>query len=758
MGNSEIFTKRIFFLIPLILLVCGCSQQQSHRMREGTSLIRYVNPLIGTAQATTARMLESKTESFAQTIPSVTWPHGMTNWTAQTQTTEKKCLAPYYYADSLLTGFRGTHWLNGSCVQDYGSFTIMPMLGNTGFLPSERAISFSHDQEISSPHCYELDLSEAGIQVSMTATKRCGFLRVTFNKAGTRTFVIEVNSDESQGFVQIDTVHNRILGYNPVHRIYQGWGEEAGFSGYFVAEFDQQIVEFGIYDEQDEYPDESEGENKSGLGAFVSFEEAVETIHVRIGTSFTSLEQAEKNLEAEISDWNFEGTKENLVEAWEELLGRVKVSGTEPDKTIFYTGLYRSFLHPRLMSDVDGKYPGFAGSGKTEVADGFEYYGDFSTWDTYRAVHPLHNLLAPEYSADFVQSLIAKAEQGGWMPIFPCWNSYTAAMIGDHLASVIADAYLKGVDIPNIETAYHYLRKNAFETPADHSIYADGKGRRALTSYLEYGYIPMEDAVQEAFHKEEQVSRTLEYAYDDFALAKLAESLGETEDAVLLFGRAKNYQHVFDPSVGYMRGRHADGSWAEGFEPNGVMDYITEGTPKHYSWYVPHDVEGLIELMGGDSMFVAKLDSFFDLGEYWHGNEPCHQTYFLYNYAGQPQKSQALVRRIIREDYHAGPSGLSGNEDGGQMSAWLVFASMGFYPVCPGTDEYALVSPMFEEVRIEVPGRAPFIISAPGADDQKVFIQHVLWKGKPYSRSFLTHEMIKAGGMLEIELGVLPDK
>lgn len=752
MKGCNNFGGKSFLIILISVLLFGCSPHSASEQREHRGLLHHINPLIGTAQATTARILGRNTETYAQTIPSVTWPHGMTNWTPQTQTTEKKCLPPYYYEDSLLTGFRGTHWLNGSCVQDYGSFTILPMLGTSGFLPEQRAVPFSHEQEISSPHLYKLDLLQSGMSISMTATKRCGFIQVAFEQAGTRTFVIEPNSDESRGFIQLDTINNRVLGYNPVHRIYQGWGEEAGFAGYFVVEFDQDLTGFGLYDEQGEYPDESQSADRAGLGAFMSFGDQVAIVNVRIGTSFTSLEQAEKNLIAEIPDWDFDKTVENLAAVWNDLLDRVKVTGEEADKTIFYTGLYRTFLHPRLMCDVDGSYPGFAGLGEIEVAEDFEYYGDFSTWDTYRAAHPLHNLLAPEYSADFVQSLIAKAEQGGWMPIFPCWNSYTAAMIGDHLASVISDAYLKGVEIPNIETAYHYLRKNAFDSPVDYTVYADGKGRRALDSYLKNGYIPMEDSVLEAFHKQEQVSRTLEYAYDDFALAQLAEGLGKTEDAKLLFARSKNYRNVFDPEVGYMRGRHADGSWAAEFDPNGDMEYITEGTPKHYSWYVPHDVEGLMKLMGGDSMFVAKLDSFFDQGEYWHGNEPCHQSYFLYNYAGQPQKSQALVRRIIREDYHAGPGGLSGNEDGGQMSAWLVFASMGFYPVCPGTEEYALVSPMFEEVRIEVPGRNPFVISAPDADDQQVLIENSLWNGEVFTSSFLTHGMLKNGGMLELKL------
>lgn len=326
---SDKLILQILLMVPVIALTFGCSTQSNQDTIDPLSLLHHVKPLIGTAQATTARILGRNTETFPQTIPSVTWPHGMTNWTAQTQTTEKKCLPPYYYQDSLLTGIRGTHWLNGSCVQDYGSVTIMPIVGTSGFLPSQRAVTFSHDQEISSPHFYQLDLPKSGMSLSMTATKRCGFIKVTFDQAGFRTFIIEPNSDESQGFIQIDTIQNRILGYNPVHRIYQGWGEEAGFAGYFVAEFDQDLTGFGLYDEQGEYVGETEGADRPGLGAFISFGGEGKIVNLRIGTSFTSLEQAEKNLAEEIPHWDFEQTKQNLAAAWEDLLGRVKVTGAD---------------------------------------------------------------------------------------------------------------------------------------------------------------------------------------------------------------------------------------------------------------------------------------------------------------------------------------------------------------------------------------------------------------------------------------------
>lgn len=734
---------RYFFLV-LVMVAFGCEQKPP-----AVELTRYVNPLIGTARATTARILGKNTETFAQTIPVVSMPHGMTGWTPQTRISERKCQAPYYYGDSLLTGIRATHWLNGSCVQDYGSMTLMPFTKAGKFREADRGIRLDHGEENSSIDRYSIQDKESGLDIAVSATERCGIVRVEWNQEGIRQLIVEPNSDEGEGTIRIDTETQQIIVSNPVHRIYQGWGESAGFAGHFVLEFDQPFEVVGIFDKDSLYQRREEDHQRSGLGGVIAFSDSISKVIVRIGTSFTSAHEASLNLQAELPYWSLERAAAGLSTAWEGILGRIQVEGSDSLKEIFYTGLYRSFLHPRLMSDVSGAYPSFAGGEKIEQAEGWKYYGDFSTWDTYRAVHPLHNLIAPEYSQDFVTSLIRKAQQGGWMPIFPCWNSYTAAMIGDHLASVIGDAYVKGVDIPEIDTAYFYLRKNAFESPEDIVDYRKGKGRRALDSYLEYGYIPMEDLVPDAFHKEEQVSRTLEYAYDDFCLARIAEGLEYSYDAELLDQRALNYQNVFDPTLGFVRGRNSDGSWAGEFILDGDMNYITEGTPWHYSWYVPHDVPGLIEIMGGDGAFIARLDSFFESGSYWHGNEPCHQTYFLYNYTSQPWKSQKMVRQILQEDYHNGPGGLSGNEDGGQMSAWMVFASMGLYPVCPGTTEYALVNPVFEEVRIRASEETQLVIRRSAELSDSPFLEITEWNGEALPRMFLDHSHIVQGGILE---------
>lgn len=749
--------NQLFLPILSSLLFLQCSQ--SLERYTASDYTQWVDPLIGTAPATTARVLGYGTEPLPHTIPSVTMPLGMTNWTPQTQATETKCVAPYYYLDSLINGFRGTHWLSGSCVQDYGSLTLMPQTGELRYQLEDRATPFSHQDEIATPARYEVLLPEEEIKVEMTATKRCGLFRIQFPAGQPAFLLIEPNSDEAQGFVKVLPEQNRIIGYNPAHRIYQGWGGSAGFSGYFVAEFNQVFADYGAYETDSLHAGRSQLQDRPGVGAYARFEASVdESLLVRIGTSFTSLEQAEKNLAAEVTDWDFDRYVRELRQSWNDILGRIHVEGANTDKTIFYTALYHAFQHPRLFSDVDGAYPGFGGDTAVQLAEGFNYYDDFPMWDIYRAALPLYHLIAPEISRDLMQSLIVKAEQGSWLPIFPCWNNYTAAMIGDHVTSALGDAFVKGIDMPEIGKAYTYMRQNAFDRPETFAEYRDGKGRRALESYLKYGYIPMEDSVQEAFHKKEQVSRTLEYAYDDFVLATVAERLGRPEDAQTLYRRAGSYQNVYDPNVGYVRGRYADGRWYEEFAPNRQMPYITEGTPKHYTWYVPHDVQGLIDLMGGDETFCAKLDTFFREGQYWHGNEPCHQTYYLYNYAGQPWKTQETVRKIMREEYHDGPGGLSGNEDGGQMSAWFVFSAMGFYPVCPGTDEYVLGSSLFDRIRIRRSGNASLEIINHERSEENLYIQSAQLNGDNYPRNYLRHELLTHDGKLEFHYGLHPNK
>ena len=427
-------------------------------------------------------------------------------------------------------------------------------------------------------------------------------------------------------------------------------------------------------------------------------------------------------------------------------------------KEKFYSALYRASFLPRTFNDADGRYPSFAtGTPVRQLPVGRTYYEDYSMWDTYRALHPLVNLLTPGRAGDMMQSLVWKYEQGGWLPIFPCWNSYTAAMIGDHCIATLADAYCKGIRNFDIDKAYEAMRKNAFQSPADVREYRDGMGRRALKSYLKYGYIPLEDSVPDAFHTKEQVSRTLEYAYDDFTLAQVSVALGKTADADSLLARARNYRNVIDPRTGYAQGRRADGSFLTDDNAFRFASFITEGAPCHYTWYVPHDPYGLMGCMGGRDKFIAKLDSMFSEQRYWHGNEPCHQVAFLFNYAGQPWKTQQAVRHIMQTEYLQSPGGLSGNDDAGQMSAWYVFAALGFYPVCPGTPYYILSSPSFSEAALHLENGRTFTLKALHASEKNIYIQSVRLNGRPYTKNYLSHEDILRGGTMEFVMGDKPN-
>ena len=727
--------------------------------------LEYVETRIGTAPSTTESARshsEAGSELKGQTIPAVGAPHGMTQWTPQTRSTETKCISPYYFNDTSFQGFRGTHWLNGSCVQDYGTLTVMPMSGELKVNPELRASAFVHEKEKTSPDYYGIWLEDYKINAEVTASPRSAMMRFRFESEEETFIVIEPNSDEGEGFVEVFPEKGEIVGYNPVHRIYQGAGQPAGFSGYFVLKFDKKITQFGVWKGDTIVPGGRSFQGKGmrqKLGAYIGFGAAKQTVSVQIGTSFTSLEGARLNLQKEIEGKSFEVIQNATKKLWNEALGKVEVKGNEKDKVLFYSALYRTKLSPRLYSDTDGKYPSFAGGTPFQKAEGFDYYCDYSMWDTFRAAMPLHHLLEPRQSGDMMQSLVKKAEQGGWMPIFPCWNHYTAAMVGDHSMSVIADAYVKNIRNFDLKSAYTYLRKNAFEVNIDPKSYAAGKGRRGMDSYLKYGYIPLEDSVWQAFHKREQVSRTLEYAYDDFCLSVLASGLGHQEDAAVLRKQAMNYQNVIDPSTGYARGRYANGTWIKSFDPFVKRSsFITEGSPAQYTWFVPQDVAGLQKSIGGSKAFTAKLDTLFEQGHYWHGNEPNHQISYLYAFAGQPWKTQKWVRKIIRDEYDTGMGGLSGNEDGGQMSAWLVFSMIGLYPVTPGTPVYVLGSPVFEKITLNSGKGKEFVIEAKGVSDLAVFIQSATLNGKAFTKTYLLHDELTKGGKLILQMGLKPNE
>lgn len=758
--------RTLYTCYPLLLMAVWLSfaaSCSSSRNKQKESLVQYIDTRVGTAPSSThtAGMFGKHTEEYGQTLPAVLEPNGMNFWTPQTQDSERKCVAPYYYKDSLFQGFRNSHWIVGGCTQDYGSMTLMPLFDRLRCTPQARATRFSHQDEQATPAYYATTLPDEGIRVEMTGRSRSAIFRFTYSQAGKGYLVIQPNSDEGQGSITIDTIKNQISGYNPVHRIYQGWGESAGYSGYFVIQLQKKITDYGTFKGDSLAPRITEASDAQRIGVYVEFDvTAGEEILVKAASSFTDLEGALLNLEAEIPHWDFNRTHDELSRIWEQHLASIQVeTDRRADKEKFYGAFYRASFLPCTVNDADGRYPSFAkGSPIRRMPDGATYYDDYSMWDTYRALHPLVNLLSPTKGGEMMQSLVLKYEQGGWLPIFPCWNSYTAAMIGDHCISAIGDAYCKGIRNFDIDKAYEGMRRNAFETPTDFDEYRNGMGRRALSSYLTYGYIPLEDSVPDAFHTREQTSRTLEYAYDDFVLAQVAQALGKTEDYQQLMQRATNYRHVIDPRTGYAQGRHADGTFLKEDNAFGFARFITEGAPCHYTWYAPQDPYGLMECMGGKDHYVSKLDSMFSEQRYWHGNEPCHQVAYMFNYAGQPWKTQRAVRHIMETEYLNEPGGLSGNDDAGQMSAWYMFAAMGFYPVCPGTPYYMLASPSFPGLTLNLENGKTFTVKAVNASERNIYIQSAKLNGKPYTRNYLSHQQIMDGGVMEFVMGEKPNE
>ena len=733
----------------LLLGLCGTAKAQQ--------LIPYVQTMAGTADATTPSAIKHSARADAlrgNTIPAVTVPFAMTQWTPQTQYTEVKCVAPYYYTDTLFYGIRGSHWLSGSCTQDYGSFTIRPV---TSTLKTQnKGWRFSHTDEFSAPNEYRIHLKQAGLSMAVTSSQRCGMVQFTMQKADSLFVLISPNSDFNEGFAQINTHTAEAWGYNPAHRIYQGWGKPAGFSGYFYISFSVKPARGAAYTLAGPLKADS-AKNQPGLGVYAGFKlHAGDVLLMRIGTSFTSVAEARKNLQTELAGKTYAQLKAQCTARWQQALGQIKVQGTEADKRMFYTSFYHALQLPRLFNDADGSYPRFAGSYQIQKLLKGNYYDDFSMWDVYRAQLPLFEILQPRFMGDVANSLVIKGSEAGWMPIFPCWNNYTSEMIGDHATSVISSAYLKGIRNFNIAEAYRLLRQNAFDTPASFANYADGKGRRALQSYLKYHYIPLEDSVAEAYHKREQVSRTMEYAYDDYALACFARALGKQTDADTLLRRSLYYRNVIDARVGYARGRMVNRNWDAGFNPDKKQSYITEGTPRQFTFYVPHDVPGLSHLLGGTKQLELKLDSVFALGEYWHGNEPGHQIPFMYNYTRAPWKTQRIVRQILANEYALGPGGLGGNDDAGQMSAWYIFASMGFYPLNPVSGQYLLCSPLFSQVNIALPQGKHLQIICHKAGKNAQYISKVLVNGHVLKQNYLTYAQLMQGGVVQFYLQSKP--
>lgn len=728
--------KRTLALIPFFAIVAFAQTPYSS-----------VDPHIGTAHE-------------GQTTPAVGEPFAMTNFIPEAHSTEKKCISPYLFSDTKLTGFRASHWMSGSCTQDYGSVTLMPTFGDLHPEPEARAATFTHTDEITQPAFYSIKLPAYNETVEMTAGIRAGMLRITYTKAGNANLIIEPNARMKDGWIKVDLEHNEIHGYNPVYRIYQGNGKPAGFSGYFVIRFNSKPSQSGTWCDA-KIAHEQELNSKGGcehMGAYISFSASpAHPFLVKVGTSFTSIEAARRNLNAEIPAWDFDALRAKTTSVWTKALAVATIEGgTAAERRTFYTALYHSMMLPRIVSDADGSYPRFANGSTVEKVPNGVYYDDFSLWDIYRAQLPLLTLLDPARIPSMMESLVLKGEQGGYLPIFPAWNSYTSEMIGDHTGVVITDAYVKGLRNFDVASAWHLIRQNAFDTPP-YEQYKDGLGRRGLQSYIKYGYIPLEDPVNEAFHQKEQVSRTLEYAFDDAILARLASDLGHNGDAAVLAKRGSNWKNVIDPETRLARGRHEDGSWITPFVYDKWASFVTESNAYQYTFYVPQDVDGLIAALGGNEAFVAKLDGLFAKNLYDPGNEPGHHIAYLYDQADAAWKTQQRIASLV-DVYNDTPAGLPGNDDAGQMSAWWIFSALGFYPVAPGIPEYWIGTPRFPSATLHLPGGKRFTILARHASAKNCYIQSAKLNGQPLKTPRIQHSDLVRGGTLEFTMGPEPNR
>jgi predicted alpha-1,2-mannosidase len=758
--RNEIFTMGIVGLL-IITIFSGCivlkKEDASEAAKERKQLTQFVNPFIGTSHF-----------RGGHTSPGAGVPFGMTQWTPETQEYgpyDGFPPVPYYYLNSTISGFRGSHYPSGAWMGEYGSITIMPTTGDLKTSSKERSSAFSHKNERAWPGYYSVFLDDYKMGVELTATMHAGFLR--FTPLGNGNLNVIIDTREKGGYVEIIPDRMEIIGYSREN------GRSIiprNFAGYFVAEFDKPFSSYGTWSDGEIRP-ESDKEKEGHAGAFVRFVgKPGETIQMKVGTSFIGVEQARRNLE-EIPDWDFNATKGGAKDMWNEELNKIRISGgTEEQKMIFYTALYHCLLLPRVFSEDGHHYSPFDG----KVHEGV-YYEDFPLWDTYRAEHPLLVLIEPERSEDMIKALIQMYEEFGWIPKWPN-PGYSNVMIGTHADSVITDAWVKGIRGFDVEKAYAAMYKNAMVAPSGDQApgYCDTllppgeyEARGGLSYYKKLGYVPV-DRVKEA------TSRTLEFAYNDYCLAQVAKALGKNEDHKLFARRAMYYKNVFDSHAGFVRGKNSNGAWVKPFEPTEWYDYITEGTPWHYTWYVPQDVQGLIDLMGGRDVFAQKLDTFFEKGSkegapnfgknayYWHGNEPSQHIAYLYDYAGEPWKTQRWVTEIMERSYGTGPDGLCGNDDAGQTSAWYVFSAMGFYPVCPGMPSYEIGSPIFDEVIIQLDGRyykgGEFVIRANNVSKENRYVQSVTLNGEPLDKPWITHEDIVNGGVLVFEMGSKPNK
>jgi predicted alpha-1,2-mannosidase len=721
----------LFFIV--LLSVCSPSGVES--------LIEFVDPFIGT-------------DGHGHTYPGATLPFGMVQLSPDTRLEGWDGASGYHYSDDTIYGFSHTH-LSGTGYSDYGDILLMPTVGDVRILrgspgdtASGYASKFSHDREEASPGYYRVWLEDDGIGVELTVTLRAGFHRYIFPRTEKANIICDLTHRDPVIQSSLNVVSDtEIEGM----RRSSLWAEDQRI--HFVARFSKAFVNSGIAvdDELKNGLDQADG---TSIKAFFQFRtEESEQILVKVGISAVSIEGARKNLEAEIEGWDFEGTKEEAGTIWEAALDKIAVTGKNREhKTIFYTALYHSMLCPNLFMDVDGSYRG--ADQKNYRVDHFVNYTMFSLWDTFRAVHPLLTIIDPKKSVDFIQSLLAHYRNGGMLPKWELAGNETGAKIGYPAAPVIVDAYMKGIRDFDAQKAF------------DAMVHSADSDQQGLSEYKKKGYIPSDNEA-------ESVSKSLEYAYDDWCIAQMAKARGNEPEYERFIRRAQFYKNLFDPTTGFMRPKRG-GFWYEPFDPLEVDFNYTEANAWQYTFFVPHDVEGLIKLMGGKIKFSEKLDELFDtparirgkeladitgqIGMYAHGNEPSHHLAYLFNYVLQPWKTQQKVREIMNTLYSTKPDGLCGNEDCGQLSAWYVLSALGFYPVCPGQDIYVIGTPLFPEASISVGKGRRFVITAKRLSPYNVYIQEAKLNGEALNRAYIKHSDIASGGEMVIVLGGKPNR
>lgn len=734
-------------LLTACLIACSL-------MTEAKDWTQYVNPLMGT---------QSSFElSTGNTYPAIARPWGMNFWTPQTGKMGDGW--QYTYTANKIRGFKQTHqpipWIN-----DYGQFSIMPVTGKLEFDEEKRASWFSHKGEIATPSYYKVYLAEHDVVTEMTPTERAVLFRFTFPE-NEHSYIV-VDAFDKGSYVKVIPEENKIIGYTTRN----SGGVPENFKNYFVIEFDKPFTYKGTF--ANKKLEEGNLEQKADhTGAIIGFSTRKgEIVHARIASSFISFEQAAQNLK-ELGNDSFEQLAQKGNDAWNNVLGKIEVEGGNLDQyRTFYSCLYRSLLFPRKFYEftADGQpvhYSPYNG----QVLPGY-MYTDTGFWDTFRCLFPFLNLMYPSVNKEIQEGLINTYKESGF---FPEWASpgHRGCMIGNNSASVLVDAYMKGVKVDDVKTLYEGLIHGTENVHPEVS----STGRLGYQYYNKLGYVPYDVKINE------NTARTLEYAYDDWCIYQLAKALNRPKKEIELFAkRAMNYRNVFDKESKLMRGRNENGQFQSPFSPLKWGDAFTEGNSWHYSWSVFHDPQGLIDLMGGKKMFITMLDSVFavppvfddsyygqviheiremtvmNMGNYAHGNQPIQHMIYLYNYAGQPWKAQYWLRQVMDRMYTPGPDGYCGDEDNGQTSAWYVFSALGFYPVCPGTDEYVIGAPLFKKATLHFENGNNLVIDAQNNSKENLYIESLRVNGQESTRNYLKHADLLQGGTIEFKMGSQPN-